>query len=129
MEKGNVVYFIDSATKTSYFTCSHVGGSWGLIKSSTSCATHQDQSFESRFESGNLHQFKLVSITTSSPCTLICTPPSTRSGEYFRVRNMKASSLYCTGMRSMLYSEIAAWEKGGLAPDCLKHQVLPQPAS
>ncbi|XP_052323027.1 cytosolic carboxypeptidase 2-like [Oncorhynchus keta] len=62
MEKGNVVYFIDSATKTSYFTCSHVGGSWGLIKSSTSCATHQDQSFESRFESGNLQKAVQVGV-------------------------------------------------------------------
>uniref|UniRef100_A0A4W5LWX8 Peptidase M14 carboxypeptidase A domain-containing protein n=1 Tax=Hucho hucho TaxID=62062 RepID=A0A4W5LWX8_9TELE len=31
---------------------------------------------------------------------------------YFRVRNMKASTLYCTGMRSLLYSEIATREKG-----------------
>ncbi|XP_041746659.1 cytosolic carboxypeptidase 2 isoform X3 [Coregonus clupeaformis] len=129
-EKGNVVYCIDPGTKTSYFTCSRVGGSRGPIKSSTSCATHQDQStlaFESRFESGNLQKAVQVGVHDYE-LTLRTDMYTTKHTQwfYFRVRNMKAgvtyrftivnlmkaSSLYCLGMRPLLYSERAAWEKG-----------------
>ncbi|XP_055795903.1 cytosolic carboxypeptidase 2 isoform X5 [Salvelinus fontinalis] len=129
-EKGNVVYCIDPGTKTSYFTYSRVGGSRGPIKSSTSCAMHQDKStlaFESRFESGNLQKAVQVGVHDYE-LTLRTDMYTTKHTQwfYFRVRNMKAgvnyrftivnlmkaSSLYCLGMRPLLYSERAAWEKG-----------------
>ncbi|XP_071199806.1 cytosolic carboxypeptidase 2 isoform X2 [Salvelinus alpinus] len=129
-EKGNVVYCIDPGTKTSYFTYSRVGGSRGPIKRSTSCAMHQDKStlaFESRFESGNLQKAVQVGVHDYE-LTLRTDMYTTKHTQwfYFRVRNMKAgvnyrftivnlmkaSSLYCLGMRPLLYSERAAWEKG-----------------
>ncbi|KAL0968425.1 hypothetical protein UPYG_G00266690 [Umbra pygmaea] len=126
-EKGNVVYSIDLATKTSYFTCSRLGGSRGHIKKST---LHNDQSnlaFESRFESGNLQ--KAVQVGVHDYELTLRTDMYTNKHTqwfYFRVRNMKtgvtyrftivnlmkAGSLYSQGMKPLLYSERAAWEKG-----------------
>ncbi|XP_057185932.1 cytosolic carboxypeptidase 2 isoform X1 [Triplophysa rosa] len=129
-EKGNVVYCIDPATKTSYFTYSRVGGSRGTIKRATCCASPQEGSrlvFESRFESGNLQ--KAVRVGQHDyELTLRSDLYTTKHTQwfYFRVRNMKAgvsyrftvinlmkaSSLYSAGMRPLLYSERAAWMKG-----------------
>ncbi|XP_016145803.1 cytosolic carboxypeptidase 2 [Sinocyclocheilus grahami] len=128
--RGNTVYRIDPATKTSYFTYSRVGGSRGPIKSATSCANHQEEptlAFESRFESGNLR--KAVQVGQYDyELTLRTDLYTTKHTQwfYFRVRNMrvdvtyrftiinlmKASSLYSAGMRPLLYSEHAAWLKG-----------------
>ncbi|XP_016423776.1 cytosolic carboxypeptidase 2-like [Sinocyclocheilus rhinocerous] len=129
--RGNTVYYIDPATKTSYFTYSRVGGSRGPIKSATSCAAnHQEEptlAFESRFESGNLQ--KAVQVGQYDyELTLRPDLYTTKHTQwfYFRVRNMragvtyrftiinlmKASSLYSAGMRPLLYSEHAAWLKG-----------------
>ncbi|XP_051979139.1 cytosolic carboxypeptidase 2-like isoform X2 [Xyrauchen texanus] len=129
-ERRNTVYCIDSATKTSYFTYSRVGGSRGPIKCATSCANHQNEpklAFESRFESGNLQ--KAVQVGQYDyELTLRTDLYTTKHTQwfYFRVRNMragityrftiinlmKASSLYSAGMRPLLYSEHDAWAKG-----------------
>ncbi|XP_076863439.1 cytosolic carboxypeptidase 2 isoform X2 [Brachyhypopomus gauderio] len=129
-DRGHTVYCIDSATKTSYFTHSRVGGSKGPLKSATFCARSQDVptlSFESRFESGNLQKAVRVGIYDYE-LTLRNDMYTTKHTQwfYFRVSNMKAgvtyrftiinlmksSSLYEAGMRPLLYSEIAAWMKG-----------------
>ncbi|XP_035379785.1 cytosolic carboxypeptidase 2 isoform X2 [Electrophorus electricus] len=129
-EKGNIVYCIDSATKTSYYTRSRVGGSRGHLKSATFCARSQDMptlSFESRFESGNLQKAVQVGLYDYE-LTLRNDMYTTKHTQwfYFRVSNMKAgvtyrftiinlmksSSLYDAGMRPLLYSEFAAWMKG-----------------
>ncbi|KAJ8002956.1 hypothetical protein DPEC_G00164340 [Dallia pectoralis] len=129
-KKGNVVYCIDPATKTPYFTCSRTGGSRGQISGSTACGPHQEESnlsFESRFESGNLQ--KAVQVGVHDYELTLRTDMYTNKHTqwfYFRVRNMKvgvtyrftivnmmkASSLYCLGLKPLLYSERAAWEKG-----------------
>uniref|UniRef100_A0A3P8ZFT4 Cytosolic carboxypeptidase 2 n=1 Tax=Esox lucius TaxID=8010 RepID=A0A3P8ZFT4_ESOLU len=129
-EKGNVVYYIDPATKTPYFTYSRMGGCRGPISKSTAGGPHQEQSnlaFESRFESGNLQ--KAVQVGVHDYELTLRTDMYTNKHTqwfYFRVRNMKvgvtyrftivnmmkASSLYCLGMKPLLYSERAAWEKG-----------------
>ncbi|XP_072529822.1 cytosolic carboxypeptidase 2 isoform X2 [Salminus brasiliensis] len=129
-ERGNTVYCIDSATKTSYFTRSRVGGGREPKKNATSCANNKETStlsFESRFESGNLQKAVQVGLYDYE-LTLRNDMYTTKHTQwfYFRVRNMKAgityrftiinlmksSSLYEAGMRPLLYSELAAWLKG-----------------
>ncbi|KAL6474362.1 hypothetical protein MHYP_G00179230 [Metynnis hypsauchen] len=129
-EKGNIVYCIDSATKTSYFTRSRVGGGREPKKGATSCANSQATStlsFESRFESGNLQKAVQVGVYDYE-LTLRNDMYTTKHTQwfYFRVRNMKAgvtyrftivnlmksSSLYETGMCPLLYSDLTAWLKG-----------------
>ncbi|XP_055047634.2 cytosolic carboxypeptidase 2 [Misgurnus anguillicaudatus] len=129
-ERESVVYCIDTATKASYFTYSRVGGGRGPVKCATSCANHQEEpklAFESRFESGNLQ--KAVQVGQHDyELTLRTDLYTTKHTQwfYFRVRNMRAgvsyrftiinlmksSSLYSAGMRPLLYSELAAWQKG-----------------
>ncbi|XP_051545382.1 cytosolic carboxypeptidase 2-like [Myxocyprinus asiaticus] len=129
-ERRNMVYCIDQATETSYFTYSRVGGSRGPIKCATSCANYQGEptlGFESRFESGNLQ--KAVQVGQYDyELTLHTDLYTTKHTQwfYFRVRKMragntyrftiinlmKASSLYSNGMRPLLYSEHAACLKG-----------------
>ncbi|KAI4874961.1 hypothetical protein NFI96_032975, partial [Prochilodus magdalenae] len=130
VEKGHTVYCIDSATKTSYFTRSRVGGRREPIKGPTSCANNQATStlsFESRFESGNLQKAVQVGVYDYE-LTLRNDMYTTKHTQwfYFRVSNMKAdvtyrftivnlmksSSLYEAGMRPLVYSELAAWLKG-----------------
>ncbi|XP_064169259.1 cytosolic carboxypeptidase 2 isoform X1 [Anguilla rostrata] len=127
-EKGKVVYHIEPATKTSYFTYARVGGSRGPIRDPTGGWRDSALEFESRFESGNLqkavqtglHDYELTLRTD------LYTDKHTQ-WFYFRVRNMKAgatyrftivnlmkpSSLYGLGMRPLLYSERAAAAAGG----------------
>ncbi|KAM6960522.1 cytosolic carboxypeptidase 2 [Aplochiton taeniatus] len=129
-ERGNTVYCIDSDTKPAFFTCSRVGGSRRPIKRATTYATCQDERtlvFESRFESGNLQ--KAVQVGVHDYELTLRTDMYTKKHTqwfYFRVSNMRAgvtyrftiinlmksSSLYCFGMRPLLYSERAAKEKG-----------------
>ncbi|XP_046716172.1 cytosolic carboxypeptidase 2 isoform X2 [Silurus meridionalis] len=125
-EEGITVYCVDSATEMPYFTRSCVGGSRQNIKNFTSSADSQDTptlSFESRFESGNLQ--KAVKIGHYEyELTLRHDMYTTKHTQwfYFRVKNMKANvtyrftiinlmksnSLYETGMRPLLYSELDA---------------------
>ncbi|KAK1789809.1 hypothetical protein P4O66_015693 [Electrophorus voltai] len=129
-EKGNIVYCIDSATKTSYYTRSRVGGSRGHLKSATFCARSQDMptlSFESRFESGNLQKAVQVGLydyeltlrndmyTTKHTQWFYFCVSNMKAGVTYRftiINLMKSSSLYDAGMRPLLYSEFAAWMKG-----------------
>ncbi|XP_026221153.1 cytosolic carboxypeptidase 2 [Anabas testudineus] len=127
-ERQKVVFCIDYATKSPFFTCSRVGGSRGPIKSATNDInpTEFTLEFESRFESGNLQ--KAVQVGVYDYELTLRTDLYTRKHTqwfYFRVRNMKAgvtyrftivnfmksSSLYSHGMRPLLYSERAAKEK------------------
>ncbi|KAM9351956.1 cytosolic carboxypeptidase 2 [Symphorus nematophorus] len=128
-ERGKVVYCIDHATKHPYFTCSHVGGSRGPVKSATYDINQTDFTleFESRFESGNLQKAVQVGIYEYELTlrTDLYTKKYTQ-WFYFRIRNMKAGvtyrftiinlmksgCLYSQGMRPLLYSERAAKEKG-----------------
>ncbi|KAG5273079.1 hypothetical protein AALO_G00147420 [Alosa alosa] len=127
-EKGNLVYLINPATKTAHFTCSRVGGSQGPIKD-VHCSSSQEPplAFESRFESGNLQKAVQVDVHDYE-LTLRHDLYTTKHTQwfYFRVQNMKAaityrftiinllksSSLYCSGMRPLLYSEQSAREHG-----------------
>ncbi|CAJ1057342.1 cytosolic carboxypeptidase 2 [Xyrichtys novacula] len=129
-ERGKVVYCIDHATKRPYFTCSRVRGSRGPIKTATFFDINQSDftlEFESRFESGNLQ--KAVQVGIYDYELTLRTDMYTRKNTqwfYFRVRNMKAgvtyrftiinlmkrSCLYSLGMRPLLYSEMAARDKG-----------------
>ncbi|XP_062404140.1 cytosolic carboxypeptidase 2 [Sardina pilchardus] len=127
-EKGNLVYLIDPATKTAHFTCSRVGGSRGPIKD-VHCPSRQEPplAFESRFESANLQKAVQVGVHDYE-LTLRHDLYTTKHTQwfYFRVQNMKAgiayrftvvnllksSSLYCSGMRPLLYSEQCAREYG-----------------
>ncbi|KAM3870004.1 cytosolic carboxypeptidase 2 [Diretmus argenteus] len=129
-EKGHVVYCIDHATKTPYFTYSRVRGSRRPTASAAPCGMHQRDStlhFESRFESGNLQ--KAVKVGVHDYELTLRTDMYTNKHTqwfYFRVRNMKAGvtyrftiinfmkgrSLYSLGMRPLLYSERASEERG-----------------
>ncbi|XP_046889600.1 cytosolic carboxypeptidase 2 [Hypomesus transpacificus] len=129
-EVGNVVYCINPAMKSFYFTCSRVGGSRGPLKNASACSSQQKEpilAFESRFESGNLQKAVQVGIHDYE-LTLRTDMYTTKHTQwfYFRVMNMKASvtyrftitnlmksrSLYSLGMRPLLYSERAATETG-----------------
>ncbi|XP_074534626.1 cytosolic carboxypeptidase 2 isoform X2 [Halichoeres trimaculatus] len=129
-ERGKVVFCIDHATKRPYFSSSRVRGSKGPIKTATFYDRSQSEftlEFESRFESGNL--LKAVQIGIYEYELTLRTDMYTRKHTqwfYFRVRNMKAgvtyrftiinlmkrSSLYSQGMRPLLYSEMAAKDRG-----------------
>ncbi|KAJ8344195.1 hypothetical protein SKAU_G00315240 [Synaphobranchus kaupii] len=129
-EKGKVVYHIEPATDTSYFTYARVGGSRGPIRGSASCTSGWGGSsleFESRFESGNLQKAVQTGLQDYE-LTLRTDLYTTKHTQwfYFRVRNMKAgatyrftilnlmkpSSLYGLGMKPLLYSERAAMARG-----------------
>ncbi|XP_028306241.1 cytosolic carboxypeptidase 2 [Gouania willdenowi] len=139
-ERRTVVYCIDQAAKRLFFTCSHVGGNRKIR-----CATCPDNQtdltlqFESRFESGNLQ--KAVQVGVYDYELTLQTDLYTRKHTqwfYFRVRNMKAGvtyrftiinlmkrrSLYCVGMKPLLYSEKAAennyigWQRTG---SCIRY--------
>ncbi|KAM9376096.1 cytosolic carboxypeptidase 2 [Pholidichthys leucotaenia] len=127
-DRGKVVYCI--ATKCPYFTCSRIGGSRKPIKKATSYGDNEVDlalEFESRFESGNLQ--KAVQVGVYDYKLTLRTDLYTEKHTqwfYFRVRNMKAGvtyrftitnlmkrhSLYCHGMKPLLYSERAAEEDG-----------------
>ncbi|XP_072291741.1 formin-binding protein 4 [Eucyclogobius newberryi] len=129
-EKGKVVFSVDHATEHPFFTCSRVGGSQGPISHATCFEIKETDlvlEFESRFESGNLQ--KAVQVGPFDyELTVRCDMYTKKHTQwfYFRVRNMKAgvtyrftivnlmksSSLYCYGMKPLLYSERAAKENG-----------------
>ncbi|KAL4642037.1 cytosolic carboxypeptidase 2-like isoform X1 [Arapaima gigas] len=128
--RGKVVFCIDSATKSLFYTRSRVGGSRGSVKGPIFCKADGDSStlvFESRFQSGNLQ--KAVQIGAYDYELTLRTDLYTRKHTqwfYFQVRNMKAGvtyrftiinlmksrSLYCLGMKPLLYSERAAKDLG-----------------
>ncbi|XP_028914984.1 cytosolic carboxypeptidase 2 isoform X2 [Ornithorhynchus anatinus] len=127
-EKGTVVYHIDSAAAANgaHFTSSRVGGRRGIVRpSAVDLKGPEDNTllFESRFESGNLQ--KAVRVDTFEyELTL---QPDLYTGKhtqwfYFRVQNTrravtyrftivnltKAKSLYATGMKPLMYSQLDA---------------------
>ncbi|XP_044294357.1 cytosolic carboxypeptidase 2 [Varanus komodoensis] len=123
---GTVVYFIDPASKDTYFTSSRVGGPRDTIKSAAVSLRDQEDTvllFESRFESGNLQ--KAVRVGEYEYELTLRTDLYTSKHTqwyYFRVQNtrknvtyrfsivnlMKAKSLYSMGMKPLLYSEMDA---------------------
>ncbi|XP_023811898.1 cytosolic carboxypeptidase 2 isoform X4 [Oryzias latipes] len=126
--QGQLVFCSDLATKHPYFSGS-VGGSREPVRSP---APFDDPSsftleFESRFESGNLLKAVRVGLHDYQ---LTLRPDLYTSKHmqwfYFRVRKMRAGatyrftiinltksrSLYCHGMKPLLYSERAAEERG-----------------
>uniref|UniRef100_G3TZ89 Cytosolic carboxypeptidase 2 n=1 Tax=Loxodonta africana TaxID=9785 RepID=G3TZ89_LOXAF len=126
-EKGTVVYQLDSVpTEGSYFTCSRVGGKRGIIKDLAVTLQGPDDNtllFESRFESGNLQ--KAVRIDTYEYELTLRTDLYTNKHTqwfYFRVQNtrkdvtyrftivnlLKPKSLYTTGMKPLMYSQLDA---------------------
>ncbi|XP_077423394.1 cytosolic carboxypeptidase 2 isoform X2 [Vanacampus margaritifer] len=129
-ESRQVVYCIDRADKSPFFTCSRVGGSRVSVNSTSSSSydVHQTDvslEFESRFESGNLQ--KAVQVGPYDYELTLRTDMYTSKHTqwfYFRVRNMKAGvdyrltivnlmkrrSLYTQGMKPLFYSERAAQE-------------------
>ncbi|XP_027693694.1 LOW QUALITY PROTEIN: cytosolic carboxypeptidase 2 [Vombatus ursinus] len=135
--KGTVVYQIESAPTGSYFTSSRIGGKRGLIKQlSVSLQGPDDDTllFESRFESGNLQ--KAIRVDTYEYELTLRTDLYTSKHTqwfYFRVQNtrkeityrftivnlLKPKSLYTTGMKPLLYSEVDArtqsigWRRAG----------------
>ncbi|XP_074086748.1 cytosolic carboxypeptidase 2 isoform X3 [Macrotis lagotis] len=135
--KGTVVYHIESAPASSYFTSSRVGGKRGLIKQlSVDLQGPEDDTlqFESRFESGNLQ--KAVRVDTYEYELTLRTDLYTNKHTqwfYFRVQNtrkeityrftivnlLKPKSLYTIGMKPLLYSETDActqnigWRRAG----------------
>ncbi|XP_069037898.1 cytosolic carboxypeptidase 2 isoform X2 [Lepisosteus oculatus] len=130
-ERGTVVYCIDSATKSPYFTGARAGGSRGPARdacpSSGKGSADSALAFESRFESGNLQKAVRVGLHDYE-LTLRADLYTTKHTQwyYFRVRNMKAgvtyrftivnlmkpSSLYNMGMKPLLYSEQEARARG-----------------
>ncbi|XP_051778387.1 cytosolic carboxypeptidase 2 isoform X1 [Erpetoichthys calabaricus] len=126
--KGNVVYCIDPATKSPYFTCSRAGGSRGPIKDATVFVKEKDGIllFESRFESGNLQKAVRVGLNDYE-LTLQTDLYTNKHTQwfYFRVQNMKpgityrftiinlmkSNSLYNMGMKPLMYSETDALSK------------------
>ncbi|XP_006896824.1 PREDICTED: cytosolic carboxypeptidase 2 [Elephantulus edwardii] len=136
-EKGTVVYELDSVpTEGSYFTSSRVGGK-RVIKEFTVMLQGPDDNtllFESRFESGNLQ--KAVRVNTYEyELTLRPDLYTNKHTQwfYFRVQNtrkdvtyrftivnlLKPKSLYTTGMKPLMYSQLDAdvhnigWRRGG----------------
>ncbi|XP_024137084.1 cytosolic carboxypeptidase 2 [Oryzias melastigma] len=127
-EQAKLVFCSDPATKHPYFSGS-VGGSKEPIKSPTPCddPSNFTLEFESRFESGNLLKAVRVGLHDYQ-LTLRPDLYTTKHTQwfYFRVRKMRArvtyrftiinlmksSSLYCHGMKPLLYSEKAAKERG-----------------
>ncbi|KAM9659109.1 cytosolic carboxypeptidase 2 isoform 2-T2 [Trichechus inunguis] len=126
-EKGTVVYQLDSVpTEGSYFTSSRVGGKRGIIKELAVTLQGPDDNtllFESRFESGNLQ--KAVRIDTYEYELTLRTDLYTNKHTqwfYFRVQNtrkdvtyrftivnlLKPKSLYTTGMKPLMYSQLDA---------------------
>ncbi|XP_056657735.1 cytosolic carboxypeptidase 2 isoform X1 [Monodelphis domestica] len=135
--RGTVVYHIESAPASSYFSSSRVGGKRGLIKQlSVNLQGPEDDTllFESRFESGNL--LKAVRVDTYDYELTLRTDLYTNKHTqwfYFRVQNtrkevtyrftivnlLKPKSLYTIGMKPLLYSEVDArshnigWRRAG----------------
>ncbi|XP_043915139.1 cytosolic carboxypeptidase 2-like [Protopterus annectens] len=122
-ERKRVVFFVDPATKGSYFNCSRVGGCRGPIKQAAVRLNGTEDDpllFESRFESGNLQ--KVVQVGRYDYELTLRTDLYTNKHTqwyYFRVQNMKAgvlyrftivnfmksNSLYNLGMKPLMYSE------------------------
>ncbi|XP_018618744.1 cytosolic carboxypeptidase 2 isoform X2 [Scleropages formosus] len=128
--RGKVVFCIDSATKSPFYTRSRVGGSRAPAKGPAFCEAGGDGTalaFESRFQSGNLQKAVRIGVYDYE-LTLRTDLYTTKHTQwfYFRVRNMKAGvtyrftivnlmksrSLYCLGMKPLLYSERAARDQG-----------------
>ncbi|XP_045642624.1 cytosolic carboxypeptidase 2 isoform X3 [Ursus americanus] len=126
-EKGTVVYQLDSVpTEGSYFTSSRVGGKRGIIRElAVALQGPEDNTllFESRFESGNLQ--KAVRVDTYEYELTLRTDLYTNKHTqwfYFRVQNtrkdatyrftivnlLKPKSLYTTGMKPLMYSQLDA---------------------
>ncbi|XP_042639317.1 cytosolic carboxypeptidase 2 [Orycteropus afer afer] len=126
-EKGTVVYQLDSVpTEGSYFTNSRVGGKRGIIRELAVPLQGPDDNtllFESRFESGNLQ--KAVRVATYEYELTLQTDLYTNKHTqwfYFRVQNtrkdvtyrftivnlLKPKSLYATGMKPLMYSQLDA---------------------
>ncbi|XP_019657764.1 cytosolic carboxypeptidase 2 isoform X5 [Ailuropoda melanoleuca] len=126
-EKGTVVYQLDSVpTEGSYFTNSRVGGKRGIIRElAVALQGPEDNTllFESRFESGNLQ--KAVRVDTYEYELTLRTDLYTNKHTqwfYFRVQNtrkdatyrftivnlLKPKSLYTTGMKPLMYSQLDA---------------------
>uniref|UniRef100_A0A8D2LTZ3 Cytosolic carboxypeptidase 2 n=1 Tax=Varanus komodoensis TaxID=61221 RepID=A0A8D2LTZ3_VARKO len=120
---GTVVYFIDPASKDTYFTSSRVGGPRDTIKSAAVSLRDQEDTvllFESRFESGNLQKAVRYEYELTLRTDLYTSKHT--QWYYFRVQNtrknvtyrfsivnlMKAKSLYSMGMKPLLYSEMDA---------------------
>ncbi|XP_077176965.1 cytosolic carboxypeptidase 2 isoform X2 [Paroedura picta] len=122
-EYGNIIYYIDPATKGTFFTGSRVGGSQEPIKSAAMSLRDPEDTkllFESRFESGNLQ--KAVRVGEYEYELTLRTDLYTSKHTqwfYFQVRNtrkdvtyrfsivnlMKSKSLYSMGMKPLLYSQ------------------------
>uniref|UniRef100_A0A452TVG4 Cytosolic carboxypeptidase 2 n=1 Tax=Ursus maritimus TaxID=29073 RepID=A0A452TVG4_URSMA len=126
-EKGTVVYQLDSVpTEGSYFTSSRVGGKRGIIRElAVALQGPEDNTllFESRFESGNLQ--KAIRVDTYEYELTLRTDLYTNKHTqwfYFRVQNtrkdatyrftivnlLKPKSLYTTGMKPLMYSQLDA---------------------
>nr|XP_035961021.1 cytosolic carboxypeptidase 2 isoform X2 [Halichoerus grypus] len=126
-DKGTVVYQLDSVpTEGSYFTSSRVGGKRGIIRElAVTLQGPEDNTllFESRFESGNLQ--KAVRVDTYEYELTLRTDLYTNKHTqwfYFRVQNtrkdatyrftivnlLKPKSLYTTGMKPLMYSQMDA---------------------
>ncbi|XP_045147052.1 cytosolic carboxypeptidase 2 [Echinops telfairi] len=117
-------------TENSYFTSSRVGGKRGIIKELAVTLEGPADStllFESRFESGNLQ--KAVRVDTYEYELTLRTDLYTNKHTqwfYFRVQNtrkdityrftivnlLKPKSLYATGMKPLMYSELDADTRG-----------------
>ncbi|XP_067406857.1 cytosolic carboxypeptidase 2 [Emydura macquarii macquarii] len=129
-KKGTIVYHINPAARGSYFTCSRVGGAQGPIMSPTiSLEGPEDTTllFESRFESGNLQKAVRVGpfeyeltlrtdlYTSKHTQWFYFRVQNTRKGVTYRftiVNLMKPKSLYCLGMKPLLYSQKEAQTHG-----------------
>nr|XP_056706871.1 cytosolic carboxypeptidase 2 [Euleptes europaea] len=122
-EYGIIVYYIDPATKGTFFTGSRVGRSQQPMKSAAMSLRDPEDTkllFESRFESGNLQ--KAVRVGRYEYELTLRTDLYTSKHTqwfYFQVRNtrkdvtyrftivnlMKSKSLYSMGMKPLLYSQ------------------------
>ncbi|XP_054828802.1 cytosolic carboxypeptidase 2 isoform X2 [Eublepharis macularius] len=120
---GTVVYYIDPATKGTFFTGSRVGGSEEPMKSATMSLSGPEDTkllFESRFESGNLqkavrvgeYEYELTLrtdlYTSKHTQWFYFQVQNTRNDVTYRftiVNLMKSKSLYSMGMKPLLYSQ------------------------